>query len=59
MKLVTANGMNMKNPLAIKQITIRTETTGNHKTLSLSDDKTGEMLMIVITPEVEKLLKGL
>lgn len=53
-----ATGLNMKNPLIYANITVRTEVR-KHKTLSLADEKDGTMLMVVITPEVEKILKEL
>ena len=38
-------------------VTIRTETTGNFSTLSLSDDK-DILIQIAVTPAVKKILKG-
>ena len=38
-------------------VTVRTETTGDFSTLSLSDDK-DIMVQIVVTPAVKKVLKG-
>ena len=57
MKVAIANGMNMRYAPQIRPITLRTEDTGGHKTLSLTDDKAGTMLLIIVTPEVEKVLK--
>lgn len=58
MKAAIATGLNMKNPLIYANITVRTEVRKN-KTLSLADEKDGTMLMVVLTPEVEKILKEL
>jgi hypothetical protein len=57
MKIATANGMNMIYAPEIRPITVRTENKGGHKTLSLGDEKAGTMLLVVITPEIEKMLK--
>ena len=60
MKTVIANGMNMRYAPQIRPITLRTEDRGGHKTLSLADENSrahGGMLLIVVTPEVEKVLK--
>ena len=61
MKTVMAKGLNMKNPFVVKPITMRYEVTthgwSKHKTISLADEKDGEMLMITVTPEVEKMLR--
>lgn len=56
MKAAIATGLNMKNPLIYANITVRTEVRKN-KTLSLADEKAGTMLLVVITPEIEKMLK--
>ena len=57
MKIATANGMNMMYAPQIRPITVRAESTDGHKTLSLTDEKAGTMLLVVITPEIEKMLK--
>lgn len=57
MKIATANGINMMYAPEIRPITVRTESRDGHKTLSLGDEKAGTMLLVVITPEIEKMLK--
>lgn len=57
MKAAIATGMNMRYAPEIRSITIRTEDKGGHRTLSLADEKAGTMLLVAITPEVEKVLK--
>ena len=42
----------------MRPITVRTETTGDHTTLSLSDDE-DVLLEIVVTPAIRKLIKSL
>ena len=59
MKTAIATGMNMNYLPQIRSITVRTEDAHGHKTLSLADDKAGMMLQVVLTPEVEKILKEL
>lgn len=56
-KAAIATGMNMRYAPEIRSITIRTEDKGGHRTLSLADEKAGTMLLVAITPEVEKVLK--
>ena len=58
-KTAIATGMNMNYLPQIRSITVRTEDAHGHKTLSLADDKAGMMLQVVLTPEVEKILKEL
>ena len=57
MKVITGKGLNMSKGIKKTDITIRTEDALGNKTLSLSDDATGTMLMIRLTPEIEKMLK--
>ena len=40
-------------------ITVRTEATGDFKTVSFADDDGGVMIQVVVTPEVRKLLKSI
>ena len=42
----------------LRPIIIRTETTGDHTTLSFSDDE-AVLVEIVVTPAVRKLIKSL
>ena len=61
MKYAIARGMVFKGKMPFPkqtEIAVRTETTGNFKTLSLSDDKE-LMLQVVVTPEVKKVLKDI
>lgn len=60
MKNAIARGLiiNAKLPLPVlTKIDVRTESTGDFKTLSLSDDNV--MIQVVVTPEVKKLLKDI
>ena len=60
MKYAIARGMIFKGAPIPKQteVAVRTEVTGNFKTLSLSDDK-DTMIQVVVTPEVKKVLKDI
>lgn len=61
MKYAIARGMIIKGMMPFPkqtEIAVRTEVTGNFKTLSLSDDKE-LMLQVVVTPEVKKVLKDI
>ena len=58
MKYAIATGMVFKGMIPKKtQVAVRTETTGNFSTLSLSDDDS-VMIQIVVTPEVKRILKA-
>ena len=59
MKLIKANGINFCRGMEFKELSLRTEDALRHKTLSISDDDTGEMLEIVVTKDIEKVLKEL
>lgn len=61
MKYAIARGMVFNGKLPIPkqtEIAVRTEVTGDFKTLSLSDDK-DLMLQVVVTPEVKRVLKDI
>ena len=60
MKTATTNGLNpMINPFMPVSMVVRTETTGNHSTLSIADETNGVMLQVVVNDEVKKLLKDI
>ena len=51
-------GMNMRYAPEIRPIMLRVEVgPKDHKTLSLADEKTGAMLLAVISPDAEKILR--
>lgn len=65
-KGVKTLGMNMRYAPEIRPIMLRVEVsqgrdcsghTQAHKTLSLADEKTGAMLLAVISPDAEKILR--
>ena len=65
-KSVMTLGMNMRYAPEIRPILLQVEVSQesgfkgymtSHKTLSLTDEKTGAMLQAVITPDAEKILK--
>ena len=57
-KAVKTLGMNMRYAPEIRPIMLRIETgPKDHKTLSLADEKTGAMLLAVISPDAEKILR--
>ena len=57
-KGVKTLGMNMRYAPEIRPIMLRVEVgPKDHKTLSLADDKTGAMLLAVISPDAEKILR--
>lgn len=61
MKYAIARGMICKGMMPIPkptEVAVRTEVTGNFKTLSLSNDK-DLMIQVVVTPEVRKILKDI
>lgn len=61
MKYAIARGMIVNGKLPIPkqtEVAVRTERTGDFKTLSLSDDK-DTMIQVVVTPEVRKILKDI
>ena len=61
MKYAIARGMIIKGNIPIPkqtEVAVRTETTGDFKTLSLSDDK-DLMIQVVVTPEVKRVLKDI
>lgn len=59
MKYAIATGMVFKGMIPKQtEIAVRTERTGDFKTLSLSDDET-TMIQVVVTPEVKKVLKDI
>lgn len=61
MRSAVARGMICKGMIPIPkpaEVTIRTEATGDFKTLSLSDDK-DLMIQVVVTPEIKKVLKDI
>ena len=58
MKYAIATGMVFMGMIPKEtQVAVRTETTGNFSTLSLSDDDS-VMIQIVVTPEVKRILKA-
>ena len=58
MKYAIATGIVFKGMIPKEtQVAVRTETTGNFSTLSLSDDDS-VMIQIVVTPEVKRILKA-
>ena len=59
MKYAIARGMIFKDIMPKQtEVAVRTEVTGDFKTLSLSDDK-NFMIQVVVTPEVKKVLKDI
>lgn len=57
-KGVKTLGMNMRYAPEIRPIMLRVEVgPKDHKTISLADDKTGAMLLAVISPDAEKILR--
>lgn len=59
MKYAVARGMIFKGIIPKQtEVAVRTEATGDFKTLSLSDDK-NFMIQVVVTPEVRKVLKDI
>ena len=61
MKYAIARGCIFKGQMPIPkqtEVAVRTEVTGNFKTLSLSDDK-DLMIQVVVTPEIKKVLKDI
>lgn len=61
MKYAIARGIVIKGMIPIPkqtEVAVRTESTGDFKTLSLSDDK-DLMIQVVVTPEVKKVLKDI
>lgn len=59
MKAAIATGLILKGFIPQKApITVRTETTDNFTTLSLSDDDE-LMIQVVVTPEIKRLLKDI
>ena len=61
MKYAIARGMIFKGQIPIPkqtEVAVRTEVTGNFKTLSLSDDK-DLMIQVVVTPEIKTVLKDI
>ena len=61
-KAAAAAGMVLKDgnlPLTTRAITVRTEKTGDFRTLSFADDNGGMMIQVALNPEVKKLLREL
>lgn len=62
MKIAQARGIVFNGAVSefakMRPVTVRTETTGDHTTLSLSDDET-VLLEVVVTPAIRKLFKSL
>lgn len=59
MKYAIARGMVFKGFIPKQtEVAVRTEVTGNFRTLSLSDDN-DLMIQVVVTPEVKKVLKDI
>ena len=59
MKYAIARGMIFKGMIPKQtEVAVRTEVTGDFKTLSLSNDK-DLMIQVVVTPEVKKVLKDI
>lgn len=59
MKYAIARGMIFMGIIPKQtEVAVRTEVTGDFKTLSLSDDK-NLMIQVVVTPEVRKVLKDI
>ena len=59
MKYAIARGVIFKGMIPKQtEVAVRTEQTGDFKTLSLSDDK-DLMIQVVVTPEVKRVLKDI
>ena len=59
MKYAIARGMIFKDIIPKQtEVAVRTEATGDFKTLSLSNDD-DLMIQVVVTPEVKKVLKDI
>ena len=52
-------GVNLKHPVEIRSIYVRSKTAGGYSTLSLADEKSGTMLQIEVNEDVKVLLKAL
>jgi len=59
MKYAIARGMIFKGIIPKQtEVAVRTEVTGDFKTLSLSNDN-DLMIQVVVTPEVKRVLKDI
>ena len=55
-----ARGVNMKHPVEIRSMYVRSKTSKDgFSTLSITDEKAGLMLQIEVNEDVKELLKGL
>ena len=55
-----ARGINMKHPVEIRSMYVRSKTSKDgFSTLSITDEKAGLMLQIEVNEDVKELLKGL
>ena len=54
-----ARGVNMRHPVEIRSIYVRSKTANGYSTLSLADEKAGAMLQIEVNDDVKELLRAL
>ena len=52
-----ARGVNMKHPVEIRSIYVRSKTANGYSTLSLADEKAGIMLQIEVNEDVKEIFK--
>ena len=52
-----ARGVNMKHPVEIRSIYVRSKTTDGFSTLSLADEKDNILLQIEVNDDVKEIFK--